>query len=230
VLGADTHLGSQIKAIAFDGFVVFDPSPVFSLAESLFPGAGAALASEWRTRQFEYTWLRVLSRRYADFWQVTQDALVFAANNLKVELSPEKRDRLMSAYLELKIWPDVLPTLTALKKSGLRLAFLSNFTPAMLDANIRHSGLDGIIEHALSTDQVRSYKPDPSAYQLGVDALKLKREEILFTAFGGWDAAGAKFFGYPTYWLNRQKLPMEELGTSPDASGKTLFELVRFLS
>ena len=228
--GTDTHLRAQIKAIALDGFVVFDPTPVLSLAESLFPGAGAALASDWRTRQFEYTWLRVSSRHFADFWQVTQDALAFAANKLKLELTPEKRDRLMNAYLELQTWPDAVPALVALKKSGFRLAFLSNFTSAMLDANLRHSGLAGLFEHALSTDSVKTYKPDPLAYQLGVDAFRLKREEILFAAFGGWDAAGAKLFGFPTYWVNRQRLPMEQLGAIPDGSGETVSELEQFLT
>jgi FMN phosphatase YigB (HAD superfamily) len=82
----------------------------------------------------------------------------------------------------------------------------------MLEANIKRARLDGFFDHVLSTDQARTYKPDPRAYQLGIDALKLTREEILFAAFAGWDAAGAKLFGFPTFWVNRQKLPPEERG------------------
>ncbi len=221
---------SKIKAIAFDGFVIFDPRPVFALAEKLFPGKGAELSSAWRTRQFEYQWLRVLSRNYADFWRATEDSLVFSAKLLKLDLTPEIRDRLMGAYLELKAWPDVLPALTSLKKAGLRLAFLSNLTPKVLDANIKSAGLVGLFEHALSTDKIKTYKPDPRAYQMGVDAFKLKREEILFVAFGGWDAAGAKSFGYPTFWANRLDLPVEELGVMPDGIGKTATDLVDYLN
>lgn len=54
-----------------------------------------------------------------------------------------------------------------------------------------------------------SYKPDPRAYRLGLDALQLTRNEIVFAAFGGWDAAGATTFGYPTVWVNRFGQPME---------------------
>src|SRR5205814_3750636 len=86
---------SPVKAIAFDAFPILDPRPIFALGEELFPGKGAELASMWRARQFEYTWLRTLSRRYADFWQVTEDALVFAAKLLKLDLTSDKRDRLM---------------------------------------------------------------------------------------------------------------------------------------
>jgi 2-haloacid dehalogenase len=229
LVAADAPAKSQIKAIAFDGFVIFDPNSVAPIAEEVFPGNGAALTNEWRTRQFDYAWLRVVARHYANFWQVSQDALTYATNKLKLELTPEKRARLMNAYLELKTWPDSIASLAALKKAGLKLAFLSNFTPDMLSANVKHSSLEGIFEHAISTDQARTYKPDPNAYQLGIDTFKLKREEILFAAFGGWDAAGAKLFGYPTYWVNRQKLPVEELGATPNSFGVDMTKLVQFL-
>ena len=160
----------RVQAIAFDAFPIFDPRPVFALAEQLFPGRGGELSNEWRTRQFEYTWLRVAAGHYADFWHVTQDALEFASNKLSLELSPEKRKKLMSAYLELKPWPDVPAALTSLKQSGFRLAFLSNFTRAMLDANIESAGLAGRFEQIISTDRAKTYKPDPRAYKLGVDS------------------------------------------------------------
>jgi 2-haloacid dehalogenase len=226
----DHVLKSQIKALAFDGFPVFDPRPVFALAEELFPGRGADLSNEWRIRQFEYTWLRVASQHYADFWQVTQDALVFAANRLKLELTTETHEKLMDAYLKLKTWPDAIPALTSLKKSGYRLAFLNNFTPGMLEANMRNAGLDGMFDYVLSSDRVKTFKPDPRAYQLGIDEMKLKRGEILFVAHAGWDASGAKLFGYPVYWVNRQNLPPEEFGPLPDGSGDTLSQLVQFLT
>jgi 2-haloacid dehalogenase len=219
----------EMKAITFDAFPIFDPRPVFARVEQLFPGQGADLSNAWRTRQFEYTWLRTVSQHYADFWQVTEDALTFAAKLLKLDLSQEKRQHLMEAYLELKAWPDVLPALGSLKDAGLRLAFLSNFTPRMLEAAIKSAGLEGIFEHSLSTDRVKTYKPDPRAYQMGLDALRLTREEIIFVPFAGWDAAGAKWFGYPTFWVNRLNLPGEELGVAPDASGGNLADLVNFV-
>jgi 2-haloacid dehalogenase len=227
---AEPGLKSQIKGLAFDAFPIFDPRPIFRLAEELFPGRGADLSNEWRTRQFEYTWLRLASQHYADFWQVTQEALVFAANRLKLELASGAREQLMSAYLKMKTWPDVIPALTSLKKSGYRLAFLSNFTPGMLKANIADAGLDGVFDHVLSSDEAKTFKPDPRAYQLGIEATKLKREEILFVAHAGWDVTGAKLFGYPTYWVNRQNLPAEEFGPRADGAGETLTQLVQFLN
>jgi len=135
--------GAKIKAIAFDGFPIIDPRPVFAKAEEIFPGRGAELSNAWRTRQFEYTWLRTLGGHYADFWQVTEESLVFAAKALAIDLSAGRRDQLMQAYLALKAWPDVAPALKQLKAAGIRMVFLSNLTDAMLDAAVKNSGLEG---------------------------------------------------------------------------------------
>jgi 2-haloacid dehalogenase len=167
-------------------------------------------------------------RRYADFWTVTSEALVFAARLAKLDLSKEKRDQLMNGFLDMKAYPDVQPAIQALSAAGIRLGFLSNLTEAMMEANIKSAGLEGRFEQLLSTDRVQAYKPDPRAYQMGIDAFRLPKQEILFAAFGGWDAAGAKSFGYETYWANRLNLPVEELGVEPDAIGGGAADLVKF--
>ena len=218
----------RVEAIAFDAFPIFDPRPIFALAEELFPGKGVDLSNAWRTRQFEYTWLRTVAGHYADFWQVTEDALVFAARSLKLELDSRRRSRLMNAYLDLKAWPEVPEALKALKAAGLRLAFLSNFTQRMLEAGIKNSGLEGVFEHVLSTDAIKHFKPSPHAYQMAERAFGLDRGKILFAAFAGWDAAGAKWFGFPTVWVNRPNSSAEELSTTPDLVCDDLSGLVAF--
>jgi 2-haloacid dehalogenase len=219
----------RIKVVAFDAFPIFDARPVSALAEALFPGRGADLSNAWRTRQFEYQWLRALSGRYADFWQTTDEALGFAARMLHLDLDPVKRAQLMQAYLDLRAWPDAAPALGSLKQSGLRLAFLSNMTARMLHSAIGNSGLNGLFEHVLSTDRIASYKPDPAAYRMAMEEFNVAREEILFVAFAGWDVAGARWFGYPTFWVNRMDQPAEELGVSADAMGRGLTDLVEFV-
>jgi 2-haloacid dehalogenase len=219
-----------VRAVLFDAFPIFDPRPVFARAEAMFPDKGAELSSLWRTRQFEYTWLRAAGRRYEDFWRVTEDALVAAARALGIAMSLDERARLMQSYLELTAYGDVPEALRSLRRAGVRLGLLSNLTPRMLHASIHNAGLAGVIEHVLSTDGVRSYKPDPRAYQLGLDALRLERDEVLFAAFAGWDAAGAKWFGYRTYWVNRARQPAEELGVAVDGSGATLGDLAAYVT
>jgi 2-haloacid dehalogenase len=225
-----TSESSPIKAVAFDAFTVFDSRPIFRACEEAFPGRGSDLSNAWRIRQFEYQWLRALAGQYEDFWQTTRSALDFAARSLKLELSSSVRDSLMQGYLALKAWPDVPDALAELRRSGKRLALLSNATLQLLHAGIKSSGLNGIFHDVISTDRIRSFKPDPRAYQLGVDVLGLRKEAILFVAFAGWDVAGSMWFGYPTFWNNRQNATSEQLGVTPDGSGESLNVLARFLA
>jgi 2-haloacid dehalogenase len=168
-------------------------------------------------------------REYRDFWHVTEDALNYAAKQSGVSLSPAQSRRLMEAYLELKPWPDVTPVIDTLRRRGLRLALLTNWTSAMQHACLQGAGLEAIFDFQLSTDRVKAYKPDPAAYRMGPEVFGLEKHEIAFVAFGGWDAAGAKVFGYPTYWTNRLNLPLEELGVRPDATSSGLSGLPNFI-
>jgi 2-haloacid dehalogenase len=217
------------RAVAFDAFVIFDPRPAFALTESLFPDRGGELNALWKTRLFEYTWLRTLSGKYADFPSVMTDALAYAAKSLKIDLKPGQKKDLLDSFFSLKSWPDALPALRQLQGMSIKLGLLSDFSAAMLAANLKSSGLDGCFDHVLSTDRVKAFKPDPRAYQMGIDAFKLKRAEIVFAAFGAWDAAGAKSFGYNTFWVNRLGTVEEELGTPVDATGE-MSGLVEFVS
>ena len=222
--------GGQIKAVGFDAFTIFDPRSVTVAVEECFPGRGVELSAAWRTRQFEYCWLRTLNRNYADFSRVTEDALVFACKAAKLDLKPEARAKLMDAFLRLKPWPDSIAALKAMKAANVRLAYVSNMTPTMLRVLTENAGAADLFEHQLSTDAVKAFKPDPRAYQMAETAFNLPRENIAFAAFGGWDAAGARSFGFDTFWVNRLGVPMEELGVAPNAAGGTLTELATYVT
>jgi 2-haloacid dehalogenase len=226
----DSTPGADVKAVALDALTVFDPGAVVEVAEDMFPGRGGALAAAWRTRQFEYTWLRTVAGRYEDFRTVTGDALAFAARGLKLELSRAGHQRLMQAFLDMKAYPEAPSALLALRQSGVRLAFLTNMTAPMVKAAVENANLDGLFEAILSTDRVRAYKPDPRAYRMGIDAFGLPSKAIVFAAFGGWDAVGAKWFGFRTFWVNRAGATPEQLGIEPDGVGRDLQDLAHFLA
>lgn len=77
--------------------------------------------------------------------------------------------------------------------------------------------------------RVHAFKPAPEAYQFGVDALGLRKEEITFAAYAAWDAAGAGWFGYPSVWINRLGQPAEALDIAPVAEGSDLSVLSDFI-
>jgi 2-haloacid dehalogenase len=216
-------------AVALDYLVIFNPDSVITVADRILPGRGRALTELWRIRQFEYTWLRSLTGRYADFSVVTRDALTYAADAMGVSLTPLQRDDLLGAYLHLTPWPDASDGLRRLRAAGVRVIVLADFSPAMLRANAERAQLMPLFDDLVSTDANQTFKPDPRAYQLGIDHLGLVKQDVVFAAFGGWDAAGAKSFGYPTVWVNRFHVPDEQLGVRPDVTVPDMSGLVKFV-
>ena len=196
-------LGMPIKAIAFDAFPIFDPRSIFAAVKQRFPERGEALSNLWFAKLFPYTWLRTTARQYAGFEDVAAQAFDAAAATFGVAATAADRSALVSAFSQMELWPDVVERLGEFRQRGLRLAFLSNLSEAMLRANMRRTGIEDFFQAVLSTDRVRAFKPAPEAYRLGVEALGLKKEEVAFAAFAAWDAAGASWFGYPTAWVNR---------------------------
>lgn len=220
---------SRVKAIAFDMFTIFDPRAIDAAAEQAFPGKGTQFAAAWRARIFDYCWLRTLNRNYADFDHVLNDSLAVTLKAQKLEATPEVRDALLATFLRLKPYPDSVAALTAMHDGGLRFAPLSVMTEKMLRTLCEGAGIGGLFEHYLSTDRVKAFKPDPRSYAMAEEAFKLPRENIAFSAFGYWDAAGAKSFGLNTFWVNRFGAPAEQLGVEPDGMGATLVDLQHYV-
>ena len=219
----------RFKAVAFDYFVIFDPNSVVPEVEKVFPGKGLEFTKAWRSKQFEYGFLRSITNRHEDFFKVTGDALDYTAEQLHLTLTPANRDQLLNAYLTLKPWSDAVAALKKLKASGVRIITISNFSEKMLRANSDHAGITDLFDVLLSTEVNHTYKPDPKAYELGMKTLHLKKNEIVFAAFGGWDAYGAKSFGYTTYWVNRFNLPAEKTGVSPNGTSTNIDGLLDFV-
>ncbi len=219
----------RFKAVAFDYFVIFDPNSVVPEVEKVFPGKGLEFTKAWRAKQFEYGFIRSITKHHADFFDVTGDALDYTAEAMGLKLTPENRTLLLNSYLTLKPWPDSIAALKKLKAAGVRIITIANFSKKMLLANADHAGITNLFDDLLSTEVNKTYKPDGNAYQLGMKRLKLEKNEIVFAAFGGWDAFGAKSFGYPTYWVNRFKLPTEKLGLEADQTSNDIAGLLEFV-
>jgi 2-haloacid dehalogenase len=219
----------RFKAIAFDYFVIFDPNSVVAVVEEVIPGKGLEFTKAWRGKQFEYGFLRSITSRHEDFFKVTGEALDYTAEMMKISLTPPQREKLMNAYLNLKPWPDAVDALKKLKASGIKIITIANFSRHMLESNAKNAGIADLFDQLLSTEVNKTYKPDPKAYALGMKRLKLKKTDIVFAAFGGWDAFGAKSFGYSTYWVNRFGLPVEKLPVQADGTSNDIKGLLEFV-
>jgi 2-haloacid dehalogenase len=218
---ADGVLGG-IGGCVFDAYgTLFDYAAAAAGCRDLLGDRADALTALWRDKQLQYTWLRAVQGRHADFWQVTGEALDFALERLDLR-GPGLRDRLMSLYLTLHPFPEVADVLRRLKTGGRRTAILSNGTPAMLRAAVDNAAVGDLLDHVLSVEEVAVYKPHPRVYQLAVDRLGLTPGAILFVSSNAWDAYAASAFGLKAAWCNRYGQPREHLPGDPDREIRSL--------
>lgn len=220
-------MAHEISALVFDAYgTIFDVHSVTRLAESLFPGKGAALSAAWRTKQLEYTWLRSLMGQYEDFSRITQSSLEWSFEHLAIVAGEDARRALLDEYRKLAMFPEVPAVLEKLAATK-PLAILSNGHPEMLNAVVEHNGLRSRFRGGvLSVHPAKVFKPHPSVYRIAEDQLGVPRSLMGFVSSNGWDAAGAKAFGFRVFWVNRAGAPVERLGVRPDAIVKDLEGIV----
>ncbi|WP_024514162.1 haloacid dehalogenase type II [Bradyrhizobium sp. Tv2a-2] len=238
----------NIKAVVFDAYgTLYDIQSVAAVTEETFPDYGDIITQIWRIKQLEYSWLRTLMGRYESFATVTRDSLAYTLRVLGLTYEPEAFERIIDKYLHLDLYPDAMDALGAMRDR--KLAILSNGSPDMLDALVRNSGLDRVLNATISVDANRIFKPSPLAYGLIETTLAIPPASVLFVSSNPWDACGAKAFGLNVAWIERVtpeamalacvetetiapltmfktlRTQMDELGFAPDHRVRSLAEL-----
>lgn len=214
----------MIKAVVFDAYgTLFDVYAISALAERLYPSHGTAISTIWRDKQIEYTRLISLSdphnpagsRHYLPFWELTRLSLRYTLARLKLTLTAENEDALMGQYAHLTAFSENLGVLKALKAKGFATAILSNGNPEMLASAVTSAGMSHLLDHVISVDSIQQFKTSPGSYALVTQYFPVQNDEILFVSSNAWDALGATWYGFTTFWVNRQGLPYETLGPKP---------------
>ena len=243
----------SIKAVVFDAYgTLYDIQSVAAVTEETFPGYGEIVTQIWRIKQLEYTWLRSLMRRYQDFSVITRDSLAYTLRVLGLKYERAAFDRIMDKYLHLDLYPEAAAALAAMR--GKKLAILSNGSTGMLNALVRNSGLDRVLDATISIDAKKIFKPAPEAYALIESVLGVPPAEVLFVSSNPWDACGAKAFGLNVAWIERVtpeamalacvesdlvapltmfkaiRTQMDELGLAPDYRIHALSELPKLVA
>lgn len=221
----DELQSSLPRACVFDAYgTLFDYASAALRCGEALGSKREALNSLWREKQLQYTWLRALQDKHADFWQVTGDALDYALKTLGIEAAG-LRERLMEAYLTLDAFPEVPDVLSRLKVRGIKTAVLSNGSPAMLHAATSSAGISQLLDEVLSVEEVGVYKPHRKVYQLAVDRLGVRPQDISFQSSNAWDAWAASAFGMRVVWCNRYSQHSENLPGRPDLQVASLADL-----
>jgi 2-haloacid dehalogenase len=207
-----------LRLCVFDAYgTLFDVNAAARIMAEDDPKLAAVwprLAEDWRRKQLEYSWLREIMGDYADFWQLTSDALDWALEAAGLT-DPELHSRLMRLYRELPAYPEVPAMLAQLRDGGIGRAILSNGSPEMLTAAIVSAGIDGLLDAAISVSDLRRYKPAAAVYSMIPARFSVEPSEVLFVSSNGWDAAGAARAGFQVAWVNRAGAPVDRLPHRP---------------
>lgn len=172
------------------------------------------LASDWRQKQLQYTWLRAVAGRHCDFWQVTQDGLDWALEAAGLD-DPVLRENLLALYWRLPAFPEVPYMLARLAEKGHPTAILSNGSPAMLSAAVSFAGIGDVLHATLSVEEVGIFKPASAVYDMVNARFGGTPADVLFVSSNGWDAAGGAGYGFRTVWVNRAGDPLDRLYATP---------------
>jgi 2-haloacid dehalogenase len=208
----------DIKAIAFDvqGTCVDFYEPVLRAGAAANHDKGlaidwAALLAEWRELYRlamdaviagQRPWLRV-DRIYRE--------------SLDVLLG---RDELNRVWTRLDAWPDTVEGLARLRRR-FTTATLSNAGMAAVVAAVKHAGLP--FDAVLTAELAQSYKPASAVYQLAVDFLGYRPDQILMVACHKYDLKAARAFGMRTAFVAR---PLEfGPNVKPDVSPEDWFDI-----
>jgi 2-haloacid dehalogenase len=200
-----TSTRSPVDAVFFDLFgTLLSLAPLDDACERVAPGRGAELAARWRARQLEASWLRTAMDWWADFDTVTVETLESTLAELGIPPSADLGG-LADHFADLPLVTGAADTVRALHAAGLATGILTNASGRTLERLA--ATFDLPIEHRLSADAVRRFKPHPNVYGLTVEATGFPPERIGFVTANGWDAAGAGAFGLRVAWVR----------SSPDA-------------
>ena len=218
----------NIKAIIFDAYgTLFDVNSAAEKCKDKIGSKWEGFANYWRTTQLEYTWLRSLMNRHKDFWQITEDSLDKSMKTFKIDSS--MKNELLDLYKVLITFKEVPKVLNLLKEKKIKLAILSNGTPALLHQLVKNNKLENIFDDIFSVEDVGIYKPDSKVYDMPIRKYQIQKNEVAFLSANTWDVSGAGNFGYNSIWVNRNNSIFDNLDYRPENQIKNLDELLEII-
>ena len=179
------------------------------------------LASLWRLRQVEYTWLRNSMNEYVDFWEITANALDYAMEVLNIK-NKKLRDELLELYLNLEAYPEVKEVLEKLRDKKYKTGILSNGSMQMLNSAVKNANIENLLDVVISVEECEIYKPSRKVYDLVEIKTDIHKDKVTFFSSNAWDMHAAANYGFKTIWVNRFDGILEKLPGKPSAIVKSL--------
>ena len=218
-----------VKVCIFDAYgTLFDVNAACRELSKEVGEQWQELATLWRLRQVEYTWLRNSMNEYINFWKITEDALEYAMETLNIK-NEDLKNKLLDLYLKLEAYPEVEKVLIQLKKEGYQTGILSNGSEEMLASAVKNAKLENLLDKVLSVEKCKVYKPSSKVYDLVEKEFKINKINCAFFSSNAWDMHAAAHYGFKTIWVNRFEGNLEKLPGKPYKIVQTLEKIVDIL-
>ena len=199
----------MLKVLAFDvfGTIVDWRGGVTGEVKAVAKERGLAIdagqfADAWR-RKAQELWRSVAqgASPYVVMDELHAQALDELTSQFRLEsLDAADKRRLVLAWHHLPAWPDAVEGMTRLRRCYL-LAALSNGGMAHLVDVARFARLP--FDCILSTELVKTYKPDPRVYKMVPELLRVEPNEAMMVAAHSYDLAAAATHGLRTAFVTR---------------------------
>lgn len=213
--------------LGFDVYGTLIDTAGVTTALQEFAGDRAVLFSSlWRDKQLEYSFRRGLMQNYSHFGICTKNALDYTCSALGITISEKDKDQLMAGYRFLPPFPDVQDALPHLQDQGFRLFAFSNGRPGDVANLLQNSGIDGYFEDVISTDEIKSFKPNPAVYAHFLRRSATRAQAAWLISGNPFDVIGAISAGMSGAWVKRsEKAVFDPWEIEPTVTIRSISEL-----
>ncbi|UVA80171.1 haloacid dehalogenase type II [Pandoraea commovens] len=162
------------------------------------------------------------------FREVAGEGLRLALQDLGLAASPQDIGVLTDNISAMPPFPEVVPTLAALKARGYRLCIVSNTDDDIIAGNVAQLG--GHIDRVITAQQAAAYKPNRRLFDYAHQQLGVTKDDVVhICASPHLDHAAARDIGFRCVWVDRGtgRRPLPDY--TPDATIATLDTVVPLL-
>ena len=187
------------------------------------PGTGRQLREQWEEIQFE-----LIQDEYRPYRDVINESLRTWHADRGYRWNEKEGDAFEHAMQSWQPFPDTIPALQRVKKAGMKLVIISNTDRHIMEHTLRQLAPLAFDEVVVAED-LRTYKPDTTAFTRALAHTDAHPSEILHVAFGfKYDIGPAQEVGMQTAWINRhrEEAPGEQ---RPDYEWRDLWGLAELV-
>lgn len=119
-----------------------------------------------------------------------------------IEYSENVIDGLFASLRRAELFPEVMGVLTSIEEAGIPWAVVSNVDESDLQALLRYHDIHPKV--TVSSERVRSYKPDSGPFILALREMSLETHEVVHIGDSPLaDVVGARRASIDAAWVNR---------------------------